>query len=376
MYQTVGELITKAKVEKCGDRELPILSMTMHDGIMFQGDRFKKQIASVDQSTYNVVYRNQLVVSFPIDEGVLAVQDITDAGIVSPAYKIWNVDEKKVVPKYLEAYLRSPHSIQYYKSKLRGTTARRRSITDSDLLEMDIPLPSIEKQRCIIENIRRVKSLQDAYNCKMELLDKLIKARFVEMFGEPGTDTKGWGLQPISMCCELNPKKASDYRLKEGLDVSFIPMPAVSENGAIDVSEIRKYDEVKSGFTYFADNDVLFAKITPCMENGKGAVAVGLRNGVGFGSTEFHVLRPIAGKSNPYWLYTLTAFETFRKSAEMNMTGSAGQRRIPAGFFEKYMATVPPIELQKRFEEYVKQIDKSRFVVQKAWMRHNCYMLV
>ena len=86
------------------------------------------------------------------------------------------------------------------------------------------------------------------------------------------------------------------------IDYSFVAMPSVSEDGRIDASIERPYSEVCKGFTYFAENDVLFAKITPCMENGKGGVAKGLKNGAGFGSTEFHVLRPIKGASDPYWL--------------------------------------------------------------------------
>lgn len=147
-----------------------------------------------------------------------------------------------------------------------------------------------------------------------------------------------------------------------GLSVSFVPMPAVSESGKIDASQIKAYDEVKTGFTYFAENDVLFAKITPCMENGKGAVAVGLCNNIGFGSTEFHILRPINNKSNPYWLYSLTSFDAFRKDAADNMTGSAGQRRVPAVFLEKYKVTLPPIELQNQFAAFVEQTDKSKAV--------------
>ncbi len=146
----------------------------------------------------------------------------------------------------------------------------------------------------------------------------------------------------------------------------FVPMPAVSENGAIDTSEIKTYDEVKTGFTYFAENDVLFAKITPCMENGKGAVAVGLNNGIGFGSTEFHVLRPINDKSNPFWLYSLTSFDSFRKDAASNMTGSAGQRRVPASFLERYKVSLPPIELQIEFATFFAQIDKSKSAIQKS----------
>ena len=123
---------------------------------------------------------------------------------------------------------------------------------------------------------------------------------------------------------------------------------------------------LKTGFTYFADNDILFAKITPCMENGKGAIARKLINGIGFGSTEFHVLRPIQNKSNPYWLYVMTALESFRTSAKANMTGSAGQKRVPASYLEAYQVSLPPMELQEQFASFVKQTNQSKPVIRQS----------
>ena len=181
------------------------------------------------------------------------------------------------------------------------------------------------------------------------------------MFGLPGTDVHGWGMASLGEICEINPKKSQDARLTNGLLVSFVPMPSVSESGDIDATQVKPYDEVKTGFTYFAENDVLFAKITPCMENGKGAIATGLHNGIGFGSTEFHVLRPAKGTATPCWIYTLTVFPQFRIDAASNMTGSAGQRRVPASFLENYRVSVPPLELQNRFAAFIAEVDKSKF---------------
>ena len=248
----------------------------------------------------------------------------------------------------------------------KGTGSTFKAIAKSALGETPVKIVSEEDQLKIIQTLDRVSSVIEARKQQLTELDNLIKARFVELFGMPGTDTKGWGLQYLGTCCELNPKKGTDKRLVSGLSVSFVPMPAVSESGKIDASQIKVYDEVKTGFTYFAENDVLFAKITPCMENGKGAIAVGLCNNIGFGSTEFHILRPINDKSNPYWLYSLTSFDTFRKDAADNMTGSAGQRRVPAVFLEKYKVTLPPIELQNQFAAFVEQVDKSKVAVQKS----------
>lgn len=157
----------------------------------------------------------------------------------------------------------------------------------------------------------------------------------------------------------MNPRRSQG--IDDALEVSFLAMPSVSEDGHMDTKVIRPYSEVKKGFTYFAENDVLFAKITPCMENGKGAVAEGLSNGIGAGSTEFHVLRPIPQKSNPYWLYIITMFEAFRINARKVMTGTGGQLRVPISYLKDYPITLPPIELQNEFEKFYRQSDKSKF---------------
>lgn len=229
----------------------------------------------------------------------------------------------------------------------------------------EIPLYSAKEQKKIVSTLDTLQSIITHRRTQLEKLDLLVKARFVEMFGEVGTDKFGWGLQKIGDICEINPKKAKESKLHSELKISFVPMPAVSEYGNIDATEIKTYEEVKSGFTYFAEDDVLFAKITPCMENGKGCIARGLCNGIGFGSTEFHVIRPTA-KTNPYWIYNVTVFKQFRKDAAANMTGSAGQRRVPAKFLENYKVALPPIELQTQFADFVKQVDKSKATVQKA----------
>ena len=153
--------------------------------------------------------------------------------------------------------------------------------------------------------------------------------------------------------CIINPKSPS---FDDSLVVSFVPMPKVGENGEIDPSETREYHEVKKGFTYFQNDDVLFAKITPCMENGKGAIASNLKNGVGFGSTEFHVLRPMSDRVISKWLFYLLSWPLFRKDAEKNMTGSAGQKRVPKSFLEEYSINVPELKVQKEMTDTLDQV--------------------
>jgi len=153
--------------------------------------------------------------------------------------------------------------------------------------------------------------------------------------------------------CIINPKSLG---FDDNLEVSFVPMSKVGENGEFDPSDVKEYHEVKKGFTYFQDGDVLFAKITPCMENGKGAIACELKNGIGFGSTEFHVLRPLAEHISSKWLFYLLSWPSFRKEAEKNMTGSAGQKRVPKSFLEGYSVTVPTLKEQQNITDALDKV--------------------
>jgi len=151
--------------------------------------------------------------------------------------------------------------------------------------------------------------------------------------------------------------------IDDELLVSFVPMPAVeAETGKINVSTHRVFSEVKKGYTGFLEGDVLFAKITPCMENGKMAVVPALENDIGFGSTEFHVLRP-AHEISPEYLYYFVSSKGFRITAEHNMTGAVGQRRVPTTFLNDSEIPLPPAGEQKRIiakvEELLSELDKG-----------------
>lgn len=181
------------------------------------------------------------------------------------------------------------------------------------------------------------------------------------MFGNPLSDVQKYELRKLGECCDLNPKRPRLSFADSDL-VSFVPMPSVSEDGHLVNVADEEYGKVKKGFTYFENNDVLFAKITPCMENGKGAIAHNLTNKIGMGSTEFHVLRPIDGVSNAYWLLALTRLPIFREHASKNMSGTGGQKRVGTAFLENFMVGLPPICEQQTFETIYKQADKSKFV--------------
>lgn len=157
---------------------------------------------------------------------------------------------------------------------------------------------------------------------------------------------QGWAAPSLADVCEFNPKHPIDSDLSQL--VSFVPMPAVSEHsGAIEAASDRALAEVWKGYTHFADGDVIFAKITPCMENGKAAVARNLTNGLACGSTEFHVLRS-RGAVVPDYIWRFMRQEAFRRDAETHMTGAVGQRRVPKPYLEAHKIPLPPFPEQGR----------------------------
>lgn len=175
-----------------------------------------------------------------------------------------------------------------------------------------------------------------------------------------------WQLVRLETVCRINPRNDLSEKISDDTDVSFVPMVAVDEkNGAIVKSELRRYEAVSRGFTPFRDGDVLFAKITPCMENGKAAMASGLHNGIGFGSTEFHVLRPSEHLLATYLLQFIRQ-PRFRAHAAAAFIGSAGQQRVPADFLARVPIPLPPFEEQQHIVDILRQTDELRQVREEA----------
>ena len=172
----------------------------------------------------------------------------------------------------------------------------------------------------------------------------------------------GWAAARIGEIAQVNPSSdgSSDG---DNPAVSFVPMAAVeAETGVIELSRTRRLDDVRKGYRPFRERDVLFAKITPCMENGKMAVVPRLEHGLGFGSTEFHVLRPHR-EISPDYLYRLVSAVQFRRDAERHMTGAVGQRRVPTSYLADQLVRLPPTAEQRRvvakIDELFSEMDKG-----------------
>ena len=162
----------------------------------------------------------------------------------------------------------------------------------------------------------------------------------------------------LGTVCKLNP------RVPKGIDenqvVSFLGMSNVSEGGIIASEETRIFSETRKGFTYFEKGDVLLAKITPCFENGKAVHTSELKHSVGFGSTEFHVIRPETERADPKYIFYMIWNSGFRYIGEAAMKGAAGQKRVSKDFIEKFKIPLPPLAEQKQIAAILDAADSLR----------------
>lgn len=201
---------------------------------------------------------------------------------------------------------------------------------------------NIEKTEQTIEKYKNIKSglMDDLLTGKRRIKDGkwVVETEFKEVDGV-GRVPREWEVGVISDLADINPKKNTKKLNKWDL-VSFIKMEDTSEESKIINMFDKVLSEVEKGYTNFHDNDILFAKITPCLENGKGGLAKNLTNGIGFGSTEFHILRPKKIYSTQL-LYQYSKYNKLRSKAASLMIGSAGQQRIQKDFFESYIIGIP-----------------------------------
>lgn len=162
-----------------------------------------------------------------------------------------------------------------------------------------------------------------------------------------------WKVVRLRHIAELNPSKSEASKLDRELPVSFLPMEAIGDDGTIQLEHTRPIGDVENGYTYFREGDVTLAKITPCFENGKGAVMRGLINGVGFGTTELIVVRPQPECTSSHYLQWLFMSSYFRRIGESTMYGAGGQKRLSEQFVRNFATAVPPLDEQHAIASFL-----------------------
>lgn len=295
-------------------------------------------------------------------------------GIIPVEFDGANLTENadKIIIKHINKYLLVKVLSSYIVQKQIQeviTTGCQPKLAIKKIEQLKIPLPPINEQQRIVERIESLfakldrakelieNTLAQFEQNKMAILHKAFTGELTAKWRkENNIDLSSWENGILMDFCKINPKKINTKEFDDDMIVSFIPMPCVSDIwGKIVKKELRKLGEVKKGYTNFCEGDVLFAKITPCMENGKSAIVDKLENDIGFGSTEFYVLRCDENKLNNKYLHYFVRQKTFRDEAKGEMTGAVGQQRVPKTFLENYKMKVPTIKEQ---QEIVNILDR------------------
>lgn len=317
-------------------------------------------------------------------------------GYISPAYIVFGIDETKILPEIFLFILKS----DFFNGALRAATAGsvRMNLTYPLLRTLKVPTPPLEAQQKIANYWQRAsqdvlnwelqiqewkdniaKNILENFSIKIDLGNILPKVfichfqsneRWGANFNRYSWDLKSlirtdrYPKAPLGEYAWINPR--SSHQLKADDKVTFIPMESVDDkDGYICKPETKKFSQVKSGFTRFRNGDVIWAKITPCMQNGKSAIVSNLINYVGFGSTEFHVIRTKnASNLRSEYIHLLLRMPQIRRAATRYFVGSAGQQRVPKEFLEKFHIPIMPIDDQNNLISLV-QIERKKIENQR-----------
>lgn len=264
---------------------------------------------------------------------------------------------------YLIYYFLTKRGTDILEAASPGGAGRNRTLGQERFLKSKITLPTLPEQ----QKIAAILSTQDKV---IELKEKLLAQKQQQkkyLMQQLLTGRKPHKNNPrieeceIGEVCKINPKQD---KISES-QVVFLGMADISETGSVVSQRLVDFSHIQSGFTAFRRGDILIAKITPCFENGKGAYTDNLLSEHGFGSTEFHVLRTNS-KVNAKYIFYHTVSEKFRKKLEREMTGSAGQKRVPAISIQKYKIFLPSSNEQNFIIEILSTADHEIDLLQKS----------
>jgi len=349
--------------------EETLLSMRMQRGLVPHNDVSVKRIAPENLIGYKKAQPDELVLN-RMQAGNAMFFRNRQPGLVSPDYAVFRLlrDDN---PEYLGHLFRSWPMRGLFRSESKGlgtgTSGFLRLYSDR-FAALEIPLPPRPEQDQIVAYLRAqdahiarfIKAKRELIALLTEQKQSIIEGAVTQGF-DAATEKRDSGIDWIPRIpahwetCKLkhvavfNPSRSesSAFRLSHA-SVSFLPMECITTDGKLRSVENRRISEVWEGYTYFRRNDVVMAKITPCFENGKGGLLDTLPTEIGFGTTEFVVLRAVEQRIRPAFLATLLSLRTFRVLGADAMTGAAGQQRVPLSFVKNFGIALPPLDEQDR----------------------------
>ena len=269
--------------------------------------------------------------------------------------------QKNIYSHFLKYYQLSNKYFQEVNSRVTGTTRAR--ISRKNLGDVKIPISPLPEQKRIVAVLDKafaaIDKARENIAKNLQNTTELFQSTLSQIFTQKG---EGWEERKLGDVCEFNPKKIEIKDLPKDTLVSFVPMKDINEHQInFEAKQKKSLSEVYSGYTYFTEDDVLLARVTPCFENGKAGIAKNLTNGVGFGSSEFFVYRADKKKIIPELVYYFISSDDFVSNGKKNMNGTSGLQRLTKDYALEYKIPLPPLSEQKTI---VATLDKIRENIQ------------
>lgn len=326
----LGQLIEECKLRN--DQNANIWSVTNDKGFVVAKDRFDEKVASENTTKYKLVLPEAFAYNpSRINVGSIAFNSSRDTGCVSPMYVVFKISSENLLKaEYLYRILQSEPFKKQVNSFAFGSV--RQTVNFTDFCKITVPLPKIYEQQMIV---RELESYEKVTHGAQDIIASW--KPFFEL-------KESWKILKLKDVCHINPPKEKT----QAATCSFLPMDDMQANKIYtSPRKNRKTTEVERGYTFFKENDLLIAKITPCFENNKISIVKNLTNNIGFGSTEFIVVRALEGISIE-WVFTCLQRLNFIDDGKSVMSGSAGQQRITSDFVKNYSIPLPPKEIQEK----------------------------
>ncbi|AXA57408.1 restriction endonuclease subunit S [Pseudomonas thivervalensis] len=341
-----------------------LLSIDRYRGIIKQSETGRKVRASQDRSGYKLIEPGQL--GYNILNAFMGSIGVSKyRGIVSPAYAVARLRTEQE-SWYFHYLLRTSLYQRQFNRFSYGIMYERNRLYYDRFKIIPIPVPPKFDQDQIVVYLRAQDSrIARFIKAKRDLIALLTEQKQIIIEGavtqgldatmvkiDSGIDwipriPAHWEICKIKHVAVFNPSRSESAALRLGGEsASFLPMECITTDGKLQNVESRKVTEVWEGYTYFRRNDIVMAKITPCFENGKGGLLDALPTDVGFGTTEFIVLRAAAKRVRPAFLAKLLSLKTFRVLGADAMTGAAGQQRVPLDFVKNFRIALPSLDEQ------------------------------
>lgn len=380
----INEETTKLKPQDYPNQEFKILGVNNKTGIF---DAYTQPTNEIKQAYKKMEIGFIAYNPYRVNVGSIGMRTKEHKNnLISPAYVVFSC-KPELNPDYLYKLFKTKKYNQIIRDNTTGSV--RQNLTFDLLEKIKIPLPPLDKQEQILKDYYKKINLADKWEEKAKELDGYIDEY---LFDELGInildkskrdnnlsfvnfkDIDRWGVNFLmnskSASQLLLSKKYTNYPLTNFVIVnpstsfsnlkinklSFLPMECISDDYGEVIENYEGNIENSDGYTKFKEGDLLWSKITPCMENGKSAIVNNLINGYGYGSTEYHVLRKKSNNINLEFVYHILRTKYIRKQGTYHFTGSAGQQRVPSEFLEKMWIPVPNITIQNRIADKITRI--------------------